>query len=183
MDTTKPADDALIGAYLEGDVEAFGSLYDRYARRVLRFVLSLGATREQAEESVQATWLKVVENLPKYKARGRFRAWLFQIAHRTWLDLARSAWERRRVPMAAVAENETVMASPETALDAEDRRNGLHAALETLPDAMRQVILLRLDGEMTYREIAVATGSPLGTTLWRAREATRRLKQVLEDGS
>ena len=188
----KPADDALIGAYLEGDIKAFEALFDRYARRVLGFALSLGGAHEQAEEVSQTTWLKVVEGLPRYRARGRFQAWLFQIAYRVWLDQVRSAWEKRRVSIDCferdgkeempVAFGGTVKAvSPEVTITERERHDILRSALDALPDSMRQVILLRLDGDMTYREIAATMRSPLGTTLWRARQATRRLKDALRD--
>ncbi len=172
-----------MGAYLDGDLEAFGTLYDRYARRLFGFALSLGCTNALAEDVAQTAWLKAIEALPRYKPRGRFQPWLFRIAHRVWLDQVGSAWERRRVSMddsALDAAQAGAAPAAEDAVIARERHDALHAALDELPEPMRQVILLRLEGDMTYREIAAAMKSPLGTTLWRARQATLRLKDALE---
>ena len=61
--------DALISRYLSGDAAAFEELYGRYASRLLGFVISLGASREAAEDVAQKAWLRVIEALHAYEPR------------------------------------------------------------------------------------------------------------------
>ena len=58
----------------------------------------------------------------------------------------------------------------------------IEAALAALPEDLREIVLLRTDGELTFREIAAALGTPLGTVLWRMRTARRRLRGILAEG-
>jgi len=83
--------DALIAQYLRGDANAFERLYDRHSPRLLGFLLSLGADRDAAEDLAQRAWLKAIEALDAYRPEGRFRPWLFTLAHHLWIDEKRSA--------------------------------------------------------------------------------------------
>lgn len=185
------SDDELIKEYLQGNVDSFGHLYDRYERRLFGFVLSLGGTWERAEDVVQKTWLKVLDQVESYRMQGRFRAWLFTIGHRVWLDEVRSAWERRRVSpegnpgidYEGLPIDESLMRAAESPVDQAARKERLdivYSAIERLPDMMRQALLLRIDAGMTHKEISEVMHCPLGTTLWRVREATQRLKDQLK---
>ena len=76
------SDDVLYTAWRAGETAAFESLFNRYEQRLLGFLVSLGGTREEAEEIAQNTWMKLLDPKTPYRARGRFRPWLFQIARR-----------------------------------------------------------------------------------------------------
>jgi RNA polymerase sigma-70 factor (ECF subfamily) len=181
-------DDQLVRAYLNGDEDAFNALYARYKHDVLRFLVSLGGTHEQAEDAFQNTWIKVVRHLGSYRGRNRFRGWLFTTAYRTWLSEVRSSWERRKV---CVGGQETDfeglpidpalarVASHEKAIIARERREMLYTALDALPDVLRQTVLLRTDGGLSFKEVARVMECPLGTALWRMNEAVKRLKTLL----
>jgi RNA polymerase sigma-70 factor (ECF subfamily) len=187
--TDETTDSQLIEAYLRGEREAFTVLYTRYERALFTFVLSLGGTREQAEDIMQQTWMRALEALPRYEDQGRFRPWLFRIAHRRWLDHVRSAWERRRAasPAEGAADGGVPLDRflvdpaplPDEAATAVEARARLYRAIDGLPDAMRQALLLQIDGGLKHREIAEAMGVPLGTVLWRVREARKRLARQL----
>ena len=69
--------------------------------------------------------------------------------------------------------------SPQERASAAETRQALYDALDALPDLMRQTVLMRIDAEMTFREIATAMGCPLGTALWRMKEAEKRLRARL----
>lgn len=187
----KQTDDELVRLYLRGKIKAFEVLYERYGMGMFRFVLSLGGSREQAEDVVQTTWLKAIDNLESYRCPDRFKPWLFQTAYRTWLNDVRSAWERRRVAVGSSNEDfeglpvDKTLMNAETSRDmvtAREERTALYEALETLPDKMRQTVFLRIDAGLTFREIAETMGCPLGTALWRMKEAVRRLKTMIGHG-
>ncbi len=185
------SDDALIKRYLAGDITAFEELYQRYTRRLVGFVVSLGAQYDTADDISQKAWLKVIKHLENYSARGSFRAWLFTIARRLWLDQVRSAWTTRRVSKEetvsyrgaddeASEEGISRTVGPAAELAAQERQEFVHQALQELPKEMRETILLRIDGGMTYREIAEEMNCPLGTVSWRMREAQNRLSRLLK---
>jgi RNA polymerase sigma-70 factor (ECF subfamily) len=188
-----PSDDSLIAQYLDGDPAAFEALYHRYAPRLLGFVYSLGADRDAAEDVAQKTWLRALEALDAYDPRGRFRPWLFRTAYRLWVDEKRSGWERRRVPVDSEEELEQAASSnraapgaagrppadPREQASAREERELVEAALERLPEEMSRTVLLRIDGDLAYREIAELMGCPLGTVLWRMSEAQKRLAREL----
>lgn len=183
------ADDELIARYLSGDLGAFEALHDRYAGRLLGFMTSLGAAGDRAEDLAQSTWLRVIENLGTYNPRGRFRAWLFTLGRRIWLDEVRTVGRRsrflREVPMtdegASEIEPNPTDAGPsplEAALE-QEQKEMIEGAIGKLAPALRQTVLLRIDGKLTYAEIAEAMDCPLGTALGRARQARRKLREIL----
>ena len=187
MDVT---DDELIGKYLDGDMVAFETLYHRYDGRLLGFLLAMRADRDLAEDLAQKTWLKVIGRFANYEARGTFRAWLFTVARRLWIDEARSAWSRKRVALESSRNGESGGAGKQFDVEdpssgpaehalARERRGMVTAAIRSMPPELSQTVLLRIDGDLTYREIAEEMGCPLGTALWRAKEAERRIRKFL----
>jgi RNA polymerase sigma-70 factor (ECF subfamily) len=179
----------LIDQYLRGDVDAFERLYERYAARLLGFLKTHGVCQDVAEDLAQKAWMRVIEKLPEYQAQGTFRAWLFTLGHRLFLDEARSAWERHRVvpqsadpdenPLSFVESVPAPHPSPLEQAAQKEESALLTQALEQLPDNVRQTVLLRIDGELAFREIAEVMQCPLGTVLWRMQEARRLLRKLL----
>jgi len=182
-------DDDLFDAYRAGDAAAFEVLYDRHHARLVRFVMSLGAVQQDAEDIGQETWMKAIRQRDTYRAQGRFQSWLFRIAHRSWLDRTRSAWHRRTEPAAPEKDSGAIesMVSAESRPDetavTNEESARLREALDRLPAQLRETLLLRIDGGLTFREIADAMDCPVGTALWRGKEAQRRLKEMLGEAT
>lgn len=162
-------------AVATGDRAAFRELSGRWERPLYRFLArQVGG---EAEDLMQETWLRVVRAAPRFDARRRFSTWLFQIA----LNLCRDHG-RRRVPAAldpgeiaaAVEDSGSPMrpARLDAALDA--RR-----LLETLPEAQREVVLLRLVEDLSERETAEVLGCPPGTVKSRLHHALARLSRLV----
>jgi RNA polymerase sigma-70 factor (ECF subfamily) len=180
--------DRLIHQYLQGDVGAFETLYDRYAPRLLGFLISLGGDREAAEDLAQKTWVRVLESIERYEPKQTFRSWLFTVAYRLWLDDSRSAWKRlRSSPEGAEEEigsfEESIPAAQDDPREIAVRKEEsdlLAWAIAQLPCAMRETVLLRVDADMTFREIGERMECPLGTVLWRMQSAQKKLRELLE---
>lgn len=183
-------DDALIERYRQGDDDAFAALFDRLHPRLTAFLHSLGVDYDAAEDTAQKTWMKALKQLDSYRGGGRFQPWMFQIAYRTHLDERKTSWFRRRVAAVHEVNGATPHGvvleavpdegpSPRETADWAMRRESLIRALDELNPAQRQAVLLRLEGGLTYREIAETMGCPLGTALSRVREATERLQKTL----
>ena len=143
---------------------------------VFGFLLRKLRNRSDAEDAAQEVFIRVVEALPKYEPREKFRAWIFQIARN---QAALTANRRERIGNREVAVEpgfvETLAAD---VADAPDYHQ-LRSAVAQLPEAEREVVSLRLEEDLKFREIAERTGAPLNTVLGRMRNASRRLRESL----
>ena len=177
----EPSDDTLIATYREGDDEAFDRLYRRYAARLLGFLIGIGSGSAMAEDIAQKTWLKIITKMDRYQYNGSFQAWLFTIGHHQWVDENRQN-RRRRVAESGEATQALLSERNEDPLKQivfREDRSRLGQALKQLPSALCQTVLLRVDGGLKYRQIAQVMACPLGTVLWRMKEAERRLTRHL----
>lgn len=140
---------ALVAAARSGDEAAFTSLYRRFADRVYRFCLLRVRRPADAEDLTQQTFIRVIENLPRFEERGvPFGAWLFRIARNATID-----FERSRRPMADV--EEVAVSTSVSPFDAIGDRQALAWAIDHLPVAQREVLGYRYFADLTTAEVAV----------------------------
>ena len=137
----------------------------------------------KAEELHQQTWLSVLEHIAKFDATagGGFKAWLFRIATNKANDHWRSSGRERAAKegMRLVAENEAPEAG--AGLEATEQQEKLRRAIDQLPEAQKQVLLLRYYSNLKFVEIAQMLGCPLNTALGRMHKAMLKLKQLMEE--
>ncbi len=172
-----------------GDPTGFDWLVDNYGRRVYGFVYRLTGNRTDAEDLFQEVMLRLVRRIGSYEHTGRFEPWLFRIAANLVRDRARRAETRKVVGTGQSAEeNDDILAQeadprtvdPDFGLRMSEQIDELQEGLSRLPDIEREVLMMRHFSEMTFKEIAAATGAPLGTTLARAHRALRKLRQWMD---
>ncbi|UCG32051.1 MAG: sigma-70 family RNA polymerase sigma factor [Phycisphaerales bacterium] len=171
-----------------GDPSGFDVLVDAYASRVYGFCYRFTGSRTDAEDLLQEVMLRVVRRIGDYTHRGRFEAWLFRIAANLVRDRARQAAGHPSIgPLDSCDGNDALRQAPDHRQAAPDFRlrlreevDELQVALERLPVAEREVIVLRHFSEMSFQEIAEAMGAPLGTTLARAHRGLRKLREWLD---
>jgi len=201
MDVPVGADDAaLVRAVATGSEDALATLYDRYAGAVYGAALRLVTDRHLAEEVVQETFLIVWNRAESFDpALGSLAAWLHTIARNRAVDRLRAIARRPRLLSASalrpdagseaaalerLASGGVVMGTspapgPEADLLSAELRASLRAALATMPDTERTVIVLAYRDELSQSEIAERLGWPLGTVKTRTRRALLRLRDVL----
>jgi RNA polymerase sigma-70 factor (ECF subfamily) len=169
------ADDAtLMELALRGERAAFHRLYFRHAPAVRRFLGNLHRDAAAAEEGTQETFARAFERLGRLKDPSRLRAWLMGIARIIALDeLAR---RRREQPVAAAPCAEHHVDTPEARLLATEADRALDAALRGLPDERRAALLMRLDLQLSYEEIAEAMGWPLHKVKNEVHRARQSIK-------
>ena len=157
--------DAALLARVRHDRQAFATLYDRYFDAIYRYAFVKLRGAERAEDATHQVFVRALEALPRYQEAGRFRSWLFTIAHNVvTTELGR--WS----PGTLVAESDQLVdpaAGPEADALAAVERRALRTALDRLPADQRQAVDLRLAG-LTGREIAVEMG--------RSHEAVKMLQ-------
>lgn len=173
----------LVHAARSGDVRAFAALVDAYYARCLRFALHMLASRSDAEEAVQDTFVRVYKALPKYEEREAFEPWLFRIlANRCRSAGAREKRHAEFVEYGDVPERPVSSGHD----DAIAWREEIGIALAALPDEQREAFLMRHVEDLSYDDMSVATGagvSALKMRVKRACDALRaRLTEVDRDG-
>jgi RNA polymerase sigma-70 factor (ECF subfamily) len=175
-------DAALVRRVLAGDAEAFCPLVERHYARCLRLAVHLLGDRADAEDAVQDTLLRAYRHLAGYREQDRFGAWLARILVnqcRTARARARAA-ERPLPPGVDWAAADRVTAHPADAgaPDAE-RREALARALARLPGEQREAVVLRYGDDLSFAEMAAATGATAAALKMRVRRACDRLRALL----
>ena len=177
------------------DPEAFGVLIDEYSNRLYGFLYRLTGSREDAEDMVQEVFVRVVRTIARYEHRGHFEPWLFRIA----TNLARDRGRRTtRTPETTLLEANGTASdgdaggpsrlgnprgpTPESGLERADDIDLLQLALARLPQAEREVLMLRHYGQLSFARIAEMMSTPLGTALARAHRGLGKLRQWMESG-
>jgi len=180
----QPSDGALIDRIRKGDAQAGEMLVERYAPSLLRYLQRLAGSEHAAEELHQQTWLSVLEHVEKFDpaaSAGGFKAWLFRIATNKANDVWRSRGRQRSATEGLKLVTETEAPDASHRMAGVEQEAKLLRAIDQLPEAQRQVLLLRYYSEMKFVEIADMLGCPLNTALGRMHKAMLKLKQLMDE--
>jgi RNA polymerase sigma-70 factor, ECF subfamily len=171
-----PGTDPLLLGLAAGDEQAFAALYDRFAARLYRVALRLLGRREDAEDVVQEVFLATVRSRERLSNVRDLTAYLFVSLHRA---ANRCALRRTRaVPASSAAADEAIAPVEQIGCDGSDWHR-LHEAVRSLPEEQRQVIALKIDGGLTFAQIAQVVGASISTVASRYQYALRKLKTSL----
>jgi RNA polymerase sigma-70 factor (ECF subfamily) len=184
-------DEQLIVAYAQrGDERAIRTLVERHQDRVYGFLLGMVKDPSTADDLFQETFLRVLKALQgqraSYTQQGRFLGWVLRIARNAALDYLRTRkrWqdvEAHSDPDGAGYWDQLTDDAPlvDQEMDQEDQRTWLKGAIDKLPPEQREVLLLRHEAELTFREIAALTDVSINTALGRMRYALLNLKKLM----
>lgn len=164
------------------DAIALEEAFARWQGELLGTLFYLVGNLEDARDALQDAFIKCWRNQDKIGEVKNLKAWIFRIALNSGRDLRETAWRRRRQ---GLPEDETMLtsheASPEEALEQDERLTRLRTAMHELRPEEKEVFLLRQNGELTYEEIAETMGIPAGTVKTRMRLALLKLREVLAE--
>lgn len=180
------SDEHLMLTWMAGDPGAFEQLYARHRARLYRYLLRQLRDNALADELFQDVWQRVIAaragwSVPEKAGDAGFATWLYTIAHHRLGDHWRSLRHRPSAPadaderLARLADGDT----PERVLSEFERRRQLQLALDGLPNEQREVLLLRLEQELTLEEIGEVTGVGRETVKSRLRYAMDKLRARL----
>jgi RNA polymerase sigma-70 factor (ECF subfamily) len=185
MDQT---DIECIRAYLEGDADALAPLVEKYKRPLYSFILKMTEGREDSDEIFQETWFRALKNLRKFRHKN-FLNWLFRIAHNLIIDRARRS--RKSISMQSAFggdESQSLEEQlPAPGLTPSEEAGGLSLgeridqAVETLSPEQKEVFLLRMYGNTSFKEIARIQECSINTCLARMQYALGKLRSILSD--
>ena len=168
--------DRLVAEAQRGDPEAFGRIFDAYVGPIHRFIASRVNRPSDAEDLTQLVFVKALEALPRYEARGiPFGGWLFRLARNAIIDQVRT--RRDHLSLVAAVTRATEDAGPEAMATLRDDLDRVARALTDLTDDQREVIELRFFAGLSVHETADAMGRQDGTVRglqFRALAALRR---------
>jgi RNA polymerase sigma-70 factor (ECF subfamily) len=175
-------DAAVVRQVLEGDVDAFAILVDRYSNRYARFAVHMVGNREDAEEALQDAFVRAYRSLAQYREQERFSAWLYQIL----VNQCRTAAAKRRrrddtFPDVDPAELHLADAASPDASDALPLRDRLERALAQLPPDQREAVVLKYTEDLSYEDMAAITGAGVSALKMRVKRAFARLRELLEE--
>lgn len=168
----------LVRAAQKGDVRAFASLVDMYYARCLRFALHMLSNRGDAEEAVQDTFVRVYKALPNYVEQESFEPWLFRIL----ANRCRSAGARERRRAEFLEYGDVPDRPSEGRHDlAIAWREEIALALADLPVEQREAFLMRHVEDLSYEDMAAATGAGVSALKMRVKRACDTLRLRLTE--
>jgi len=166
------------GQAVPGDdlVRTFNELRDE----LISTLLFLLGNREDAKDAAQDSFIKCWNARAQLHQVLNLRAWIFRVAFNTAKDMRKSAWKRRAKPLRS--EQYTMVGKetgPPAAIEKKEAMESLRRAILDLRQEEKEVFLLRQNGDLTYDQIAVLRGCPVGTIKTQMRTALEKLRKVL----
>jgi RNA polymerase sigma-70 factor (ECF subfamily) len=159
-----------------GDEAAFAELVERYQPRLRYYVRKMLRDAHAAEDTLQEVWVDVFRGAARLADSGAFRAWIYRVARNRAFRLLRKG----RLAFQPLDELELPDAATEDSIfDVEDAAC-VHASLDRLAPAHREVLVLRYIEDMSYEEIARVVGCRVGTVRSRLHYGRHALREVLE---
>ncbi|MDO8279453.1 MAG: RNA polymerase sigma factor RpoE [Burkholderiaceae bacterium] len=180
------SDAMLVERTIAGDQHAFELLVIKYQRRIERLIGRMVRDVDLVEDIAQETFIRAYRALAQFRGDAQFYTWLYRIAVNTakkaLLELKRNPVVSEGALQSSDEEDETYrpgneltsQETPETALAAKEIGAAVNAAMDALPEELRQAVILREIEGLSYEEIAELMSCPIGTVrsrIFRAREA------------
>ena len=185
------SDEDLLVRFCRGETEAFGALVRRYERELYGYLRRYLGDSSLAEDVFQNTFLQLYVKSGQYETGRPVRPWLYTIATHQAIDALRRNGRHQAVSLeqhrAEVTDGdlrslldtlESRGPGPLEAASAQERRERVRAAVDQLPDFLRQVLVLAYYQGLKYREIAVVLGIPVGTVKSRLHAALVKLQEA-----
>lgn len=179
-------DSALVKEYISGNEKSLEILINRHNQRITSFIYSKVLDRDVTEDIFQDTFIKVIKTLKKgsYSEEGKFLPWVMRIAHNLIIDHFR---KNKRMPkfegsddfnIFSVIGDEKLNAEKQLIKDQID--TDLRLLIEELPEDQKEVLLMRIYRDMSFKEISENTGVSINTALGRMRYALINMRKIIE---
>lgn len=185
--TSKSDDSILVSAYVQGAESALESLIEKHKHRVYNFINSKVNDRDIAEDLFQDTFIKVIKTLKnnQYNEEGKFLPWIMRIAHNLVIDYFRKS---NRIPTVKNTDEFDIFqflddgaANAEKVLVQDQVTKDLQRLVQELPEDQKEVLVMRLYKDMSFKEIAENTNVSINTALGRMRYAIINLRKLIEE--
>lgn len=179
-------DATLVNNYIIGDESALEILITRHKQKIYSFIYSKVYDRDVTEDIFQDTFIKVIRTLKRgaYNEEGKFLPWVMRISHNLVIDFFR---KNNRMPkfdntgdfnIFSVLSDSTLNA--EKTIIKEQVENDVRRLVDELPEDQKEVLLMRIYNDMSFKEISERTGVSINTALGRMRYALINLRKIID---
>lgn len=181
----RQTDEKLVTAYADGNNEAFDVILRRYQDRIFTYIVNIVKNKDIADDIIQETFVKAITTIRqgRYTDSGKFSAWLMRIAHNLIIDYFRQ--EKSENTVSADQEEVNVLnrrdlseENVEDILVTSQIHTDVRRIMESLPESQREVLEMRFYRNMSFKEIAEATGVSINTALGRMRYAVLNMRRI-----
>lgn len=187
MHTQKLDDSVLVKNYIDGNERALEILILRHKQRIFSFIYSKVQDRDVADDIFQDTFIKVINTLKmgKYNEEGKFLPWTMRIAHNLIIDFFRK--ENRMPTFQNTDEFDIFSVLGDDSLSAENAiiKDQIYAdvrkLVDELPEDQREVLMMRIFKDMSFKEISEQTSVSINTALGRMRYALINLRKMIDN--
>jgi len=186
MQTQNISDAVLVSRFIEGNERSLEIIINRYQSRIYSFIYSKVLDKDITEDIFQDTFIKVINTLKKgrYNDEGKFLAWVMRIAHNLVIDHFRKTKKMSKFNNTDDFDIFSVLKDSE--LNAENQLvkeqiyDNIRSIIEELPDDQKEVLLMRMYKDMSFKEIALSTDVSINTALGRMRYALINMRKLIE---
>lgn len=184
---SEPTDAFLVNEYISGSEIALEKLINRHKLRIFNFIKSKVLDRDTAEDIFQDTFIKVIKTLKSgvYNEEGRFLPWVMRISHNLVIDFFR---KNNRIPTIENNDEYDVFKfisdttpNVEMTLFQDQIISDLQKLVQELPEDQKEVLVMRLYRDMSFKEIAENTNVSINTALGRMRYAIINLRKLVDE--
>ncbi len=185
MNITAISDSTLVSQYIHGNEEAFAELIKRHKSKIYSTIYLIVKDRYIAEDLLQDVFIKVIHKMRggQYNEEGKFLPWVARIAHNLAIDYFR---RNKRYPTVVMEDGISIFNSLDFSEDSfesiqikGENEALIRSLIQKLPESQREVVLMRHFSDMSFQEIADATGVSINTALGRMRYALINLRKEL----
>ncbi len=186
MASVQIPDALLVKNYVAGDETALATLINRHQSKIYGFIFSKISDRDLTDDIFQDTFIKVIKTLKSnsYNEEGKFLPWVMRIAHNLIIDHFR---KNKKMPMFRETEEFSIFSiMTDQSLTVENRmisdqvEKDLKKLIEELPQDQKEVLVMRIYQDLSFKEISELTGVSINTALGRMRYALMNLRKVIE---
>ena len=179
-------DASLVNSYITGNEAALETLIKRHQSKIFGFIYSKVGDRDLSNDIFQDTFIKVIRTLKSnaYNEEGKFLPWVMRIAHNLIVDHFR---HNKKMPLYRETEEFSIFSimtddslTIENKLISDQVIKDLRQLVEELPLDQKEVLVMRLYQDMSFKEISEATGVSINTALGRMRYAVLNLRKVVD---
>jgi RNA polymerase sigma-70 factor (ECF subfamily) len=184
--TVNLTDEQLVEAAIKENPDAFGEIVKRWERKIFALCFGMLSREEDARDATQETFISAYRNLPNFRGEAKVSSWLHRIAVNQCLTKKRRAKVRAESYLEDESEgNELYFAapghlSPSRRIEQNERLKLVRQAVKSLPDDLREVIVMKEFNEMTFQEISESLEIPLSTVKSRLYTALKQLRLKME---
>lgn len=180
------SDAVLVSNYIKGDESALATLIKRHQSKIYGFIYSKVGDRDIAEDIFQDTFIKVIRTLKSdsYNEEGKFLPWVMRISHNLVVDYFRS---NKKMPVKRDTDEYSVFSimtddSPNIERQLIDFQieKDLKKVINELPEDQKEVLMMRIYQDLSFKEISELTGVSINTALGRMRYALLNLRKIIE---